>query len=826
MYRRNSTAPNRVPQGRLGRVIEPWSLSPELVWGLFQRSLGVVFLISFLSLSGQVVPMAGADSGLGAISRRLAKIAEDFPSAWRFLYFPTPLWLGSTDRVLRALPLVGMTAAVGVIIGGPLGWLCLLICYGCYLALDMAVALIFPWDCLLFEATLLALLLPATLPLPALEAVSAPAPALAWAYRLLLFRLMFGFGKQKFIGSRKQDLAYLKGFLINQPLLSPLGWYAHKLPTSLLKGAVLFMFFAEIPAPLFAFVPGPLSWVFAASTVLLMIGIQATGSFGYFSLATIFCCLPLLDNVTPRQLELGQLFAPGQPIVVNLYVLAHTLGAAVVFVFNSWIGQSWSLWAFWYQLPRWVQWPLDVFRTLHPFRWLHPYGVFPPNNQPGVKITLMLEVTFDRQRWEEVEFEYSPTHSHSRPRFVSPHHPRGDQAVIYDTFGLNPTSLVSALLGPFDPYYFASRLPALAFCQSVLEGKGAEMIKPGPLSRPGARPVAARITTIMLEPVSLEEHRQTGAWWKRTYVGPHVPAHEYDPEFWSDAFGEPELFHFESIFWRRRSKLKALIDRAQQGDEHPLQLVRYDGALTDDDVRRFWDELVPLLSGDVRKSFDSLPELHALLGARFTRAQRRALYRLLGRFSLILVARLEPLYLHRGRAPLIPVDTYFQLWMLVQHVIGCGRDAYLAAVAAPRSVATYVPALTTQTGLYALALFRYEELVFEAQKLRLITSFVHPHDPEQKRMLADRLRDQRFDDLPPPERAFISVARRVSGFFHVVPQIRDGLLGPPFDRGYPELYPTFHEREDGEVVLEKYAQLPADRAIAPDLKSLPPTRLG
>ncbi|HKU41768.1 MAG TPA: lipase maturation factor family protein [Polyangiales bacterium] len=798
-----------------------WSLPPELVWGLFQRSLGVLFLISFLSLSGQVVALAGSNSGIAVISRRLAKIREDFPTWRRYVYFPTLLWVNSSDGMLRGLPLVGATAAVGVIYGGPIAWWCLLICWLCYLTLDLPATLIFPWDCLLFEATLLGLFLPETLPLPALEAVTAPAPALSWAYRLLMFRLMLGFGKQKFLGSRKQDLAYLKGFLTNQPLLSPLGWYTQKLPTSLLKIGVLFMFFAEIPAPFFAFFPGPLSLVFAASTVFLMIGIQAMGSFGYFSLATMFCCLPLLDNLTPLQLSISRLFAAGEPIGTNAYVLVHTIGACVVFVFNSWVGQSWSLWAFWYQLPRWVQIPLNVFRLLHPFRWLHPYGVFPPNNQPSVKITLLLEVTWDREKWEPVEFAFSPTHAHSRPQFVSPYHPRGDQAVIYDTFGLNPTSLVSAMLGPWDPYYFASRLPALAFCQAVTDGRAYEMTKFGPLQQHATPPIAARITTIMLEPVSLEEHRRTGAWWKRTYIGPHVPAHDHDPEFWQDSMGEPELWHFESIFWRRRSKLRTLIERAQADAADPLELALFDGALTRDDVARFWREFVPLLNGPERNDFATLPAMERRMREMFSRSERRALYRLLGRFSLILVARLEPLYLHQGFNPQIPVRTYFQLWMLAQHVIGNGLSAYQAAVQQPESVVDYIPQMTTQTGLYALALFRFEELVFEAQKLRLIASFVHPHDPEQKRVMAEKFRTRNFDDLPKADKFFVSVAQRVSGFYNVVSDLREAFIGPEYDRGYPEVYPEFRELADGTVVLVRYGAVPGDRPLAKDLKDLP-----
>jgi hypothetical protein len=365
-------------------------------------------------------------------------------------------------------------------------------------------------------------------------------------------------------------------------------------------------------------------------------------------------------------------------------------------------------------------------------------------------------------------------------------------------------------------------LPALAFCQAVTDGRAYDMIKPGPLQRHGTPPIAARMTTIMLEPVSLQEHRRTGHYWKRTYIGPHVAAHDHDPEFWQDSLGEPELWHFEAIFWRRRSKLRTLIDRAQTGEHDPLELALFDGALSRDDVARFWHELVPLLGGPGRHDFDTLPALDILVRERFSRSQRRAFYRLLGRFSLILVARLEPLYLHQGFAPQIPVRTYFQLWMLAQHVICCGRSAYLAAVERPETVLEHLPQMTTQSGLYALALFRLDELIFEAQKLRLIAAFIHPHDQEQKRIMAEKFRTRNLDDLPKADRFFVSVAQRVSGFYNVVSDLREAFQGPTYDRGYPELYPQFRELPDGTVILDRYTPAPIDRPLAQDLKDLPP----
>jgi hypothetical protein len=774
------------------------ALDPLTVWGLFYRGIGFVYLISFLSLSGQVLAYAG-ERGALPVRRVLQRCARDFPGPRRFLYFPTLLWIDSSDRTLRGLTALGALSGAAVVFGGPYAAFALFSCYLCQLSLDMAMALIFPWDCVLFECTLFGLFLPATQALPELGITALPPPAIAWAYRLLLFRVMFGFGKQKFVGSRKQDLAYLRGFLVNQPLPSKLAWYAQKLPLPLLIGAVWFMFLVELPVPFLAFWPGLPSVMCAVLTASLLLGIQALGTFGYFSLITLVLCLPLLDATTPLALFLS---APADPrqAVATAFVILHTLGALAALPFNSWLGQSWHTWAYWYQLPRIVQPLLELLRLLHPFRWLHPYGVFPPNNTPAVKMVPVFEVSWNGENWHELAFRYSVSHSHSAPRFIAPHHPRGDQALIYDTFGLNATSLMNGVLGIWSPYPYACRAPLSFFCQSLLRGDRQSFLVGDVLGAHSKPPAFVRVTTHMLEPVSLEQHAQTGAWWRRRYIGPHRPAEALDPEFWADSSAEPELWHFEAICWRRRSRLAPLIRRAALGATPPDALLLEDAAGLEPEHRtRFWSELVPLLSGTARESFETLPETLRILNQRFARREQRALERVLARYALFLVARFEPLYLHRGHAPLLKVPTYFHLWLLAHHIIGCGPEAYGRAFADPASAVEHLPALTPQTGLYGMALFRYDALRFEAQKLRLIEAFTHPHDPAAKRAQAECLRIGSFGDLPAGERWALRVAFRVSGYFHVLSAIREGFQGARFEAEQPEQYPRFVEDDAGEI---------------------------
>src|SRR5690606_8616741 len=149
------------------------------------RGLGVVYAIAFASLIPQVGPIAGGD-GVAPVAELMAAIRRDFTAPRRWLYFPGLLWLSTGDRWLRAMPWLGLVAALLIVIGGPPTPAAFVVCWALYLSLDRAVVLVYPWDSLLLEAGFWAMFLPALAPVPALTAVAAPVPALAWVFRLLL----------------------------------------------------------------------------------------------------------------------------------------------------------------------------------------------------------------------------------------------------------------------------------------------------------------------------------------------------------------------------------------------------------------------------------------------------------------------------------------------------------------------------------------------------------------------------------------------------------------------------------------------------------------
>ncbi len=783
-----------------GSLSDLHSASPLLVWGLFSRLLGLVFLISFTSLSTQALAVAG-ERGVLPAGLLLAQVRRDFPGVARFIYFPTLLWLSHKNAMLRTLIGVGLVASLAIIYGGPWTPVAFAACYAVYLSLDRCIGLVFPWDCVMFEAGLFAALLPATHLLPDVTAVAAPAPALAWFYRLLLCRVLLGFGKFKFVGSTKEDWGYLTGFLVNQPLVSPFGWYLHKAPLWALKLAMIAMFFVEIPAPLMAMIPGPIGVLAGLSIAGLMLGIWACGNFGYFNVVIIALCLVTLDSETPRALQLTSLLHGQGPWLLSAIVLVHTLAALIAFPFNSFCAQSWQYWTVLLRFrPRILTWPFHALRILQPFRVVHPFGVFPPKTMPGVRGIPLIEVSDDGVTYRECPHQYSPTGPTSAPCFVAPHHPRGDQVAVYEGFGLGDSSVMHSLVGSGNPYGYTKHTGAYVLAQRILEGLAPSydnVFFANGVFPPGSKtPKYVRATTHLLTPTTLAEHKATGHWWKREYIGPHLHAMTGHATFWNEMFLEPERWHFEDVVWRRRSRLSNIHTRMRAGDNvHDAVLV--DAPELAPYRERFWDEFIAAVQAQDRTTWASLPDLVHSLRARYSREDLVAFERLLGRYSFALSLGLDPLFFDAGflvvfglTKPKLDVKSYFHLQMLCHLVICEGRARFESVIAEPMRAAELVPTLTVASGYYCAGIFRYDILIYEAQKLRLLTAVMEPKRTQFS--FKNEKLTERMDEI----------AKRIFGVVEIVHFLREQFKGPRFEREQPERYPSFRLDPSGVVVRD------------------------
>lgn len=315
-------------------------VAPTLAWGLLGRGLGLVYAIAFSSMAVQMTALCGSQ-GASPFSATLRQIEHGLSTNALAILSHSLFWfVGTSDAALTLLPLAGSLVAC-LAATGIASRLGLTFCWLILRSLDLPVGLLYPWDKLLFEAGALAILLP---PLPALwggDAVATtfassapPHPWLGFAFRWLLARVLLGFGKKKFVGTSLKHSCYIKNFLVAQPLPSPAGWLACRLPLPLFQLALLGMFVVECIAPLFLFSVGTPRVTAAAAIGALMIGIQLCGNFGHFNLLTIVLCAGGLDAH-------GSAFDPLPPLTAQEAAMRASLAAYVAFsslffLFDSW----------------------------------------------------------------------------------------------------------------------------------------------------------------------------------------------------------------------------------------------------------------------------------------------------------------------------------------------------------------------------------------------------------------------------------------------------------------------------------------------------------
>lgn len=179
----------------------------SLPYGLMLRGLGVAYALALGAAAWQARALCGTQ-GITPAKSLLEAQKRDFPGAvQRARYFPTLLWLtGASDAAVVAIPAIGALAGLVASFGGWWSPGAFAVAHLAMMSMDLHCGLMYPWDTLLHEVGWLAVWMPALHPLSeSVRATGTPPALLAFALRLMIFRLMIGFGKKKFVGTTKQD---------------------------------------------------------------------------------------------------------------------------------------------------------------------------------------------------------------------------------------------------------------------------------------------------------------------------------------------------------------------------------------------------------------------------------------------------------------------------------------------------------------------------------------------------------------------------------------------------------------------------------------------
>ena len=708
-------------------------LPPDLIWGLIPRFVGVLYVLAFGSLIPQLEAALGT-KGIIPIAKRLAAVRRDFPGVRRFVEYPTVFWLNSSDRAVKLIPWVGVLCGLCMIYGGPLSPWALGLGWLLWLSLEPAF-LIFPWDTMLQEVGFLALFLPTPAALPALEASQLPNPTVVFMFQWFVVRLMLGFGKVKFVGTNLRDRLYMRGFFVWMPIPTPLAWFCHHAPRFVLQAMLTFMFVAEVIAPVLGLIPGPTRVISFLILTSLMVGIQATGNWGFFNVGYVLLSVCLLDSSASlldwaREPWAGT-FWQWPTVGINAVLLLMFLTSVVYLIAaDSWIGRTFM----WLDLDRWVwnrAWArglLRYFRAIAPFRIVNGYGVFAPHADAPLRVVPVFEGSDDGgATWRAYRYKFMPTRPGDRPPVVAPHHPRGDMASYYAALASFDGSFYGAYVGDGSPYTSWTRSTALdRTAQRLLENEPVivRMFDENPF--PDGPPGLVRVSALAMTPTSNARRRATGEWWHVRRLGVLVPAR--GRETWPERYTHPvpELFHPDWVNFKRRAPaLQAIVQAYRQGMD-PDQAILQGSDLGADDVRSFWEEFVPAVVV-ARGDFSRHQERADALKDRFGIDGIVRFERILERYAWLLRVRTER-YQYADSKPTIPIESTFRYHLLLQEMVTDGREAYRSLLAHPETAAARAERSSDATQLWTLTLLRHDLMMYHVCAFRWLKMMTDAHE--------------------------------------------------------------------------------------------------
>jgi predicted DCC family thiol-disulfide oxidoreductase YuxK len=487
---------------------------PTYFWARrwFLRALGVIYLIAFASLWVQVDGLVGSD-GMSPANQFLRAVHTQVgPDAYMLL--PTLCWFNSTNAFIHLLCGGGVIFSLLLIfdIAQAISLVALFILY---LSLTVVgqIFFSFQWDVLLLETGFLSIFfapwrLSPRASLRTRSTIRATAPVSLPALlllKLLLFKLMLMSGVVKLTSGDSSwwSLTALDYHYWSQPLPTIFGWWADKSPEWFKHFSVAFCLVVEITMPFLIWAPRRLRLLAAGLLIVLQLAIAITGNYCFFNLLTIALCLLLIDDaLVVHKRGIG---APGDRALSDWLC---TYGAIALIVLtlpiNAWL--IFSAFKPSAQPPRILA---NFYERLEAFRVVNGYGLFRVMTKDRCEI--VLQGSTDGIEWLPYEFKWKPGDMKRAPGWCAPHQPRLDWQMWF-----------AALETPRENPWFI----ALVF--RLLQGSRdvSSLLTRNPF--PDKPPRYLRATFYRYRFTSVDELRQTGAWWKREELREFLPTLSLD----------------------------------------------------------------------------------------------------------------------------------------------------------------------------------------------------------------------------------------------------------------------------------------------------------
>jgi len=461
---------------------------------VFQRALGLLYLIAFICALNQFRPLVG--------ERGLLPVPA-YVKAVPFRASPSLFYFAPKDWVFTAAAWIGIGLSCLVISGLATRFNSVLaaVIWGLIWALYISFVNVgqtfyaFGWESILLEAGFFAMFLGSD--------STAPLAIPLWIFRWLEFRVMFGAGLIKIRGdSCWRDLTCLDYHYETQPMPNPLSWYFHTAPEWTHKAGVAFNHFSELIVPFGYFLPQPVASLAGAITILFQGMIMASGNLSWLNLLTMILAVPMIDGRyfaflhirAPHLTEPGTI-SKGVVVAAALLVLVLSVNPIRNMLSSRQIMNT-------------------SFNTLH---LVGTYGAF--GGITRLRYEVIVEGCNDSDyrtgQWKEYEFKGKPGDIMRMPPQIAPYHLRLDWLMWF------------AAMGQYYQYPWF-----VHFAAKLLEGDPPtlSLLRGNPF--PGHPPKYIRALLYQYDFATPEEHRRTGQWWRRELAGNWFPVVSLDePEF-------------------------------------------------------------------------------------------------------------------------------------------------------------------------------------------------------------------------------------------------------------------------------------------------------
>jgi hypothetical protein len=474
----------------------PEAAAPGYLWPrwLFLRALGLIFLSAFYSFAFQIHGLIG-ERGILPAGEYLALVHRELPGVRQLWYAPTLLWFNAGDTALTLIVGAGIVCSlllVANIVPKATVALCTLLFLSCIAALQDFSS--YQSDGMLLEAGFLSIFFAPPGLRPRVGVTAPPSPFSLFMLRWEWFRIYFESGVVKLASGDPhwRDLTAMDEYYQNGPLPTWIGWYVQHLPHWYHAGTVIFTLVVELLLVWAVFLPRRVRLTCAAIVTVLQVGIIATANYAFLNyLVLVLGVLLLDDRLLARWLPvpIAAPAAASNRRAIARWAARGMLGYLLCATVVAFLAQtSFSPWA-------------RPFRVLDPFRIANAYGLF------AVMTEARYEIEFQGSRdgilWVAYPFRYKPQDPSEHPGIYAPYQPRFEWNLWF------------ASLGPWQQSSWVVRAQ-----KRLIEGSPAvlRLFRRDPFQ--GKPPALVRTVLWQYWFTDLATKRKTGAWWRRTELGP------------------------------------------------------------------------------------------------------------------------------------------------------------------------------------------------------------------------------------------------------------------------------------------------------------------